>query len=117
MIWNFPTYPSVPQHGDHGTRGFDDGHGGVQGGAYGGHDQYAGGPGGYNDALEKEKEKKKKDDKKMMMGAAGGLAAGAIGGAIIADALGQPHLFLFSFFALPILDTTRNYTDNLFSCR
>lgn len=87
MIWNFPTYPSISQHGDHDTRGFGDGQG-AHGGAYGGYDQY--GPGDHGGSVKKEKD----DKKKVLVGAAAGVAAGAIGGAVIADALGKPHLFL-----------------------
>ena len=94
VIWNFPTVPSLSQHGDYGTRGFDGGHG-VQGGSYGGHDQYGAEDGGHDDALKK---KEKDDKKKLMMGAAAGVAAGAIGGAVIAEALGTCALSNFLFF-------------------
>lgn len=119
MIWNFPTFPSLAQHGgDHGTRGFDDGHGhGFQGGAYGGgHDQYGGGAhGGHDDSLEK---KKKDDKKKLIAGAAAGVAAGAVGGAVLAEALGQPYLssFHMQFFRpyLSSIPTIQHLTRKLY---
>jgi hypothetical protein len=55
----------------------------------------AAGPAGYGAAgayeASKDEKKDKKDDssKKMMMGAAGGLAVGAVGGALIANAMGM----------------------------
>ena len=70
------------------------GHGGYpQGGPYGG-GPYGGGPyggghygdGHYSDGHKKEKRSGKSG---MLMGAAGGLAVGAIGGALVANALGM----------------------------
>lgn len=115
MIWNLPAYSSLSQHGDHDTRGFDDGHG-VHGGAYGGYDQY--GHGGHGASEKKDKD----DKKKIMLGAAAGVAAGAIGGAVIADALGKSdHVSLRFFPVFRTLDpkspvSSGSYTDALF-CR
>jgi hypothetical protein len=76
VSWTFPTGPSAGgAHGYDGGRGFGSGAAG-----------YGGTPGapGYDPSG------KPKDDgkKNMMMGAAGGLAAGAVGGALLANALG-----------------------------
>lgn len=65
----------------YGGGGYDHGSGGGGGDPYGHHDPYGG------DRGEKEK-KKKSSSSGMLLGAAGGLAVGAVGGALIADALG-----------------------------
>jgi hypothetical protein len=90
VTWTAPTGPFVDQGGHDASRG-----------AYGGPAPVgpgfgaAAGPAGYGAAeaydTKKDEKKEKKDDskKKMMMGAAGGLAVGAVGGALIANALGM----------------------------
>jgi hypothetical protein len=100
VSWTVPTGPSFAQA--NGSRGFgDEGSHGAYGtpvgygapGAYGGgHDQSGGA--GYVDQARKDKDAKKM----MMMGAAGGVAVGAIGGALIANALGM-------FILIPSLST------------
>lgn len=92
VIWTVPTYPSIPEHGD-AARGYGDGQGGY-GGGYGGQGGEYGGQGGYGGYGEqghgdnKDTEKDGKDGKKdMIIGAAAGVAVGAIGGALIANAL------------------------------
>lgn len=100
---------------DHSQGGGDRGHGGGgyghdqsrgYGGGYGGAPQY-GGPqyGGYPQQHGGEyKDKGGKDNKKLMMGAAGGLAAGAVGGALLASALGTfPSARSFSQRPFPLL--------------
>ena len=89
VVWNAPTGPFV-DHGGH------DSYRGALGGPVpvGAGFGAAAGPSGYgaSTAYETHKdEKEKKDDskKKMMMGAAGGLAVGAVGGALLANALGM----------------------------
>ena len=95
--WNVPVNPSYA-HGD-ANRGFGDGHDGHGGhgghGGYGGHehDSYSHGHGGGYGEEHKSKDKAKDDKKNLMLGVAGGLAVGAVGGAVIANALGE---FTFS---------------------
>jgi hypothetical protein len=92
-----PGYGGAPGYDAHGS-GYgghgDLNHDGNAARGYGGHDQdpYGGhGVGGFE-----EPGKVKKDDgkKNMLVGAAGGLAVGAIGGAVIASALGELFLRL-----------------------
>lgn len=97
-------YGGAPPYG--GQPGYDDGQFHGYGGGHGGEPQYGGEypQGQYPQEYPSEqKSKSSSDKKKMMMGAAGGLAAGAIGGALIANALGKwaplilpsiPHSFL-----------------------
>ncbi len=84
VIWTVPTGPSYPGAGYDASRGFGDQSQGGYGAPGGGYPGGQGGYGGYPD-------QQKKDDgkKNMMMGAAAGVAAGAIGGALIANALGK----------------------------
>jgi len=88
VIWTVPTSPFTYQ-GQDPNRGAFDGSAPV-GAGFGA----AAGAAGYGAAptydSKKNESKPKKDDSKknMMMGAAGGLAVGAIGGALIANALG-----------------------------
>lgn len=83
MNWNVPVAPAFVSHsgGDRGVGGYS--------GQYGGQGlgQQAGGYG-----------QTPKDDgkKNMMMGAAAGVAVGAIGGLVLADALGMFFLPTFS---------------------
>lgn len=81
-----PTYPSYPGQGHGDTRGF----GGEQ--QHSGQEQHYGGEVKAEKGEKGEKDKKGGDNKKMMIGAAGGLVAGAVGGALIADALGEFHI-------------------------
>jgi hypothetical protein len=95
--WSVPTGPSFAQRDENGEFGNEYGSGGHGAyGAYGsGHDShgYAGGP--YVDHnKDLSKESKDKDKKNMMIGVAGGLAVGAIGGAVIANAIGEPSTLL-----------------------
>jgi hypothetical protein len=86
VSWTAPTGPFV-------EGGFQDSSRGAYGGPVpaGAGFGAAAGPAGYGAAGAYEAPKEKKDDsnKKMMMGAAGGLAVGAVGGALIANALGR----------------------------
>lgn len=72
-----PTAPSYPQPGFDGQRGFE--------GAGYGHGAQMYGQEGHADP--------KKDKKNMMMGAAGGLAVGAVGGMVLANAMGMSCSF------------------------
>ena len=85
----------VPYAGGHG----DYSHGGQYGGGHGGHGGYGGhhGDSHYGDGHHKEKKSGKSG---MLMGAAGGLAVGAIGGALVANALSMALTVLFPL-ALP----------------
>jgi hypothetical protein len=94
VIWTAPTGPFVDQGAHDSSRGAFGGPVPVDAG-YGA----AAGPAGYGAAAAldtKDVKKDKKDDsnKKMMMGAAGGLAVGAIGGALIANAMGMSRISL-----------------------
>lgn len=90
--------PSGPGYGEgeRGYGGYDQGQQGYQqGGQYGGQYQQGGyQQGGYQQGYQQgygeqgeHSEKKSSDKKNMLLGAAGGLAVGAIGGALIANAL------------------------------
>lgn len=106
VSWNVPTGPSYPQqddasrgmggYGDHGSGGYPGGPSGY--GAPGGYQQGGYGQGGYQDPA-KEKSDAKKN---MMMGAAAGVAVGAVGGVLLANALGMNSDFptLCSLFGL-----------------
>ncbi|KAH7420069.1 hypothetical protein BKA64DRAFT_32696 [Cadophora sp. MPI-SDFR-AT-0126] len=85
--WNVPTGPSYPQQGyesndaSRGMGGYGD-HGAP--GGYGGYQQ------GYQQGGYQDPAKAKDDSKKnMMMGAAAGVAVGAVGGVLLANALGM----------------------------
>ncbi|KFY21181.1 hypothetical protein V493_07556, partial [Pseudogymnoascus sp. VKM F-4281 (FW-2241)] len=92
----YPPQGGYPAQGGYPPQG---GYGGQQGM---GHDAY-GAQGAYGADLEKEKKKEKDDDKKkMMMGAAAGVAVGAVGGALLMNALGTSFIASFSPFPLSI---------------
>lgn len=81
---------AAPGYGysSHDSHGYG-GHGGDQGYGHGDHGYGHSGEGHGEYRGEENKTKKKKDHSGLMMGAAGGLAVGAIGGALLANALGK----------------------------
>lgn len=111
--WDAPFHiPAQPAYGDHssGTRGVDPGYGGAPAygaaGAAGAAAAYSSPPPGQGyaspppqgygappgapygqEGYPQEEKKKDNSTRNMMLGAAGGLAVGAVGGALIADAL------------------------------
>lgn len=92
-LWDAPAYVApqapMPAYGDYaGSRGAE---GGYAAGAPGG--EYRGDQGGYGGG---EQQKKDNDKRNMMLAAGGALAVGAIGGAVLAEALGAYLLFLLS---------------------
>lgn len=84
MIWTAPTGPSLGQGAN---RGFGDSYGNEQYGA-------PQNGGSYGAAVDPQK---KSDKSGMLMGAAGGLAVGAIGGALIANAMGMSFHPFFDY--------------------
>lgn len=89
--------PSGYGHHDsgYGAGGYSGGGGGYGGGSgYGGDHGGQGQYGGYGseqrgDSYEPEKEKKSSNKSGMLLGVAGGLAVGAVGGALLNEALGK----------------------------
>ena len=85
--WEAPGYSASQGH-EHDARGYPAEHGG---GYAGGHDSYGGGHGGYGEQGYSEK-KSSSSSSGMLLGVAGGLAAGAVGGALLHEALGESSL-------------------------
>ena len=92
VSWTFPTSPSAG-----GAGGYDANRGYNNPGGYGGV-----APGGYDQGnIEKPKDNSKKN---MMMGAAAGVAVGAVGGMVLANALG---IFILSLNIVMELTSSR----------
>jgi hypothetical protein len=76
VSWNVPSGPSYPQPQGDASRGYDAGYAAPPGAP----------PAAYGAGGEKVKDNSKKN---MMMGAAAGVAVGAVGGMVVANALGR----------------------------